>query len=141
MITRTLASEEQHTATYQQRKTHLKHLKMMRLVFLGLLLMLPAATAVSEDTEGSADNGLSDDEDLYTTQSIAVNRGVESPGEVAGVKDAADHLTMIIIIVAVAAVILSGVVIITVLLVRRRLHNRQQGIYFVPTEQDKKEAI
>ncbi|XP_040020690.2 uncharacterized protein LOC120810314 isoform X1 [Gasterosteus aculeatus] len=122
--------------------TSIKHLKMMRLVFLGLLLMLPAATAVSEDTDGSADGGIGaiiDDEDLFVQESRDLDG--ESPGEVAGVKEAADHLTMIIIIVAVAALILSAVVIITVVLVRRRLHNRQQGIYFVPAEQDQKEAI
>ncbi|XP_068426903.1 uncharacterized protein si:dkey-262k9.2 [Clinocottus analis] len=114
-----------------------EHLKMMRLLFLCLLLMLPAASAVSEETEGSADDGLDDDEDSIRRTDLDPH----DPSEPAGVKETQDHLTLIIIIVAVAVLTLAGAAIITIVLVRRHLHNRQQGIYFVPTEQDQKGAI
>ncbi|XP_034408915.1 uncharacterized protein si:dkey-262k9.2 isoform X2 [Cyclopterus lumpus] len=110
---------------------------MMRLLFLCLLLMLPAAPAVSEETEGSADGGLDDDEDSVRPK----DRDLHGPAEPVGGKETHDHLTLIIIIVAVVVLTLSGAAIITLLLVRRRLHNRQQGIYFVPAEQDQKGAI
>ncbi|XP_056300601.1 uncharacterized protein si:dkey-262k9.2 isoform X1 [Pseudoliparis swirei] len=116
-----------------------QHLKMMRLLILCLLLMLPAAPAVSEETEASADGGLDDDDEDSSIEKVV--RNLHGPGEPAGVKETQDNLILIIIIVAVAVLTLSGAAIITLVLVRRHLHNRQQGIYFVPTEQDQKGAI
>ncbi|KAM9353707.1 uncharacterized protein ABDE67_006099 [Symphorus nematophorus] len=113
---------------------------MMRLLFLCLLL-LPAATAVSEESEGSAD-GDEDDEDLLEVDSFIPNRGQPASDSFAdkttGEENSSDQLTLIIIIVAVTALTLSVAAIVTVMLVRRHMHVRQQGIYSVPTEQDQK---
>ncbi|KAK9513630.1 hypothetical protein VZT92_027146 [Zoarces viviparus] len=110
---------------------------MMRLLFLCLLLMLPAAPAVSEDNEGSADGEPVDDDEDFEPITAVDDGSRKSAGE----KDTPDNFTLIIIVVAVVVLTLSGAAIITVLLVRRHLHNRQQGIYFVPTEQDQKGAV
>ncbi|XP_070691147.1 uncharacterized protein [Pempheris klunzingeri] len=116
---------------------------MMRLLFLCLLL-LPAATAVSEETEGSADAGL-DDEDLFVKD---VNPGVNAKlpsgsavDRTTGVEGSSDQFTLVVIIVAATVVTLSVAAVITIMLVRRHMHSRQQGIYSVPTEQDQKMAV
>ncbi|XP_051261615.1 uncharacterized protein si:dkey-262k9.2 isoform X2 [Dicentrarchus labrax] len=123
-----------------------EHLKMMRLLFLCLLLLLPAATAVSEEDEGSADGGLeNDDEDLYRlSKRIPDVSTTDYPGSLsdkATGEEGSDQLTMIIIIVAVTALTLSVAVIVVIMLVRRHMHKRQQGVYSVPTEQDQKGAV
>ncbi|XP_062278672.1 uncharacterized protein si:dkey-262k9.2 isoform X2 [Scomber scombrus] len=109
-----------------------QHLKMMRLLFLCLLL--PAATALSEDNEGSAVGGL-DDEDLYDQKGILTNIAPGSVGKTKGEEDTSDQFTLIVIIVAVTVLTLSVAAVVTIMLVRRHMHNRQQGIYSVPTEQ------
>lgn len=113
---------------------------MMRLLFLCLLL-LPAATGVSEPNEGSAD-GDTDDEDPIEDVVIPVLRDEQGPilhaGKTVGTEDSSDQLTMIVIIVAVAALTLSIAAIVTIMLVRRHMQHRQQGIYTVPIEQRQK---
>ncbi|XP_034084096.1 uncharacterized protein si:dkey-262k9.2 isoform X1 [Gymnodraco acuticeps] len=109
------------------------HLKMMRLLFLCLMLLLPAASAVSE-LEGSADGVPDDDEDsviLKPSDSRLAESVTEGP----------DQFTLIIIIVAVAMLTISGAAIIITMLVRRKMRNREQGIYSVPTEQDQKGTV
>ncbi|XP_053289541.1 uncharacterized protein si:dkey-262k9.2 isoform X1 [Pleuronectes platessa] len=138
---------------------------MMRLLFLCLLLLLPAASAASEDTEGSGVDEM-DDEDLTTKKGVAIpnsggssvldkttgeedKSGVAIPNsggstvldKTTGEEDKSDQLTVIIIIVAVCVLALSVATIITVLFVRRRMHSRQQGIYSVPAEQDNKGPV
>ncbi|XP_069394034.1 uncharacterized protein [Paralichthys olivaceus] len=115
---------------------------MMRLLFLCLLLLLPAAT-VSEEREGSGDDDM-DDEDFEKGYTGAPNQN--SPGSSfvnknTGGEDKSDQLTLIIIIVAVTVLTLSVATIVTVILVRRHMHSRQQGVYSVPTEQDHKGAV
>ncbi|XP_041798943.1 uncharacterized protein si:dkey-262k9.2 isoform X2 [Chelmon rostratus] len=121
--------------------TPAEHLKMMRFLFLCLLLLLPAATAVSEELEGSADGGL-DDEDLHEETLIPNVRGRPASGSLAdkttGEDKTSDQFTLIVIVVVVTALTLSVAAIVTIMLVRRHMHNRQQGIYSVPTEQDQK---
>ncbi|KAL7393135.1 hypothetical protein ABVT39_006952 [Epinephelus coioides] len=119
-----------------------EHLKMMRLLFLCLLLLLPAATAVSEEIEGSADDGPDDDddEDLYS-QRTNTDLGATAADKTTGIENAADNFTVIVIVVAVAVLVLSVAAIVTIMLVRRHAHNRQQGVYSVPTEQDQKGAV
>ncbi|XP_035527671.1 uncharacterized protein si:dkey-262k9.2 [Morone saxatilis] len=123
-----------------------EHLKMMRLLFLCLLLLLPAATAFSEEDEGSADGGLeNDDEDLNgPLKQIPDVFTADYPGSLSdkatGV-EGSDQLTMIIIIVAVTALTLSVAAVVVIMLVRRRMHKRQQGVYSVPAEQDQKGAV
>ncbi|GAA6224968.1 uncharacterized protein si:dkey-262k9.2 isoform X2 [Lates japonicus] len=120
-----------------------KHLKMMRLLFVCLLLLLPAATAVSEESEGSADDEI-DDEDLYATVKKYPNGhapGSSMVDKTTGEAEKSDQLTLIVIVVAVAVVALSVAVIVAVLLVRRHMHSRQQGVYSVPAEQDQKGAV
>lgn len=119
-----------------------QHLKMMRLLFLCLLLLLPAASAVSEEIEGSADSDV-DDEDLYQTEKSPLDNGLDpgTPGKTRGAEDDSDKLTLIIIVVAATVLALSVAAIVTIILVRRQMHKRQQGIYSVPTEQDQKGAI
>ncbi|XP_037639929.1 uncharacterized protein si:dkey-262k9.2 isoform X1 [Sebastes umbrosus] len=121
-----------------------EHLKMMRLLFLCLLLLLPAATAVSEEIEGSADDLDDDDEDMFV-QKIEQDQSAELHNQGAdkttGVEESPSQLTLIIIIVAVVVLTLSGAAIVTTLLVRRHMKNRERGIYFVPTEQDQKGAV
>lgn len=113
----------------------------MRLLFLCLLLLLPAATAVSKDIEGSANDGLEDDdEDLYT-QRMNTDVGASAADKTTGVEKTADKFTLIVIVVAVAVLVLSVAAIVTIMLVRRHTHNRQQGVYTVPTEQDQKGAV
>ncbi|XP_044063566.1 uncharacterized protein si:dkey-262k9.2 isoform X2 [Siniperca chuatsi] len=115
---------------------------MMRLLFLCLLL-LPAATAVSEDNEGSAD-GDSDDEDLNALVVITTDPPTDDIAlidKAKSVEDTADHFTLIVIVVAVTVLTLSVATISTIILVRRHMHNRQQGIYSVPTEQDQKVSV
>ncbi|XP_071324448.1 uncharacterized protein [Trachinotus anak] len=116
-----------------------EHLKMMRLLFLCLLLLLPAATALSEESEGSADDDM-DDEDLYgKAGSPEVQSKHSRDSTVVG--KTTDQLTLIIIVVAVAVVALSVAAIVTIVLIKRRIHSRQQGVYSVPTEQDQKGAV
>ncbi|XP_034729052.1 uncharacterized protein si:dkey-262k9.2 [Etheostoma cragini] len=110
---------------------------MMRLLFLCLLLLLPAATALSKEIEGSADGDLDDDEDFIGSAEIP--RHGSGADKTTGLKE--DQSTMIIIIVAVVALTLLVAVIAAIILVRRHKYNRQQGIYSVPTEQDQKGAV
>ncbi|XP_042346031.1 uncharacterized protein si:dkey-262k9.2 isoform X2 [Plectropomus leopardus] len=117
------------------------HLKMMRLLFLCLLLLLPAATAVSDDLEGSTDDGLEDDDEDLHSQDVSPELGNSAADKTTGVEKTEDQFTLIVIVVAVAVLALSIAAIVTVMLVRRHMHNRQQGIYSVPTEQDKKGAV
>ncbi|KAM9310772.1 uncharacterized protein KZ484_026596 isoform 2-T2 [Pholidichthys leucotaenia] len=112
---------------------HLNHLKMTRLLFLCLLLLLPAAAAVYE---GSAGDELDDDEDN-------VRRGkmpITFADKTTGVEDSA-RVTLIVIIVAATVLALSVAAVVTIIVIRRKMHSRQQGIYSVPTEQDQKGAI
>ncbi|XP_071751461.1 uncharacterized protein LOC139908606 [Centroberyx gerrardi] len=118
---------------------------MMRLLFLCLLL--PAATASSEESEGSAVEGL-DDEDLFKSNEIPGQKSIlveSDPGSIVdkttGVAETSDQFTLIIIVVAVSVVALSVAAIVAIVLVRRRMHNRQQGIYSVPAEQGQKGAV
>ncbi|XP_060936618.1 uncharacterized protein si:dkey-262k9.2 [Limanda limanda] len=118
---------------------------MMRLLFLCLLLLLPAASAASEDTEGSADDGI-DDEDFTPRKGIPVGHIPNSSDstvldKTTGEEEKSDQLTVIIIIVAVCVLTLSIATIITVIFVRRRMNSRQQGIYSVPAEQDHKGPV
>ncbi|XP_071324447.1 uncharacterized protein [Trachinotus anak] len=122
-----------------------EHLKMMRLLFLCLLLLLPAATALSEESEGSADDDM-DDEDLYGkagSPEVQSKHSRDSTvvGKTTGEEEKSDQLTLIIIVVAVAVVALSVAAIVTIVLIKRRIHSRQQGVYSVPTEQDQKGAV
>ncbi|KAM9310774.1 uncharacterized protein KZ484_026596 isoform 4-T4 [Pholidichthys leucotaenia] len=112
---------------------HAAHLKMTRLLFLCLLLLLPAAAAVYE---GSAGDELDDDEDN-------VRRGkmpITFADKTTGVEDSA-RVTLIVIIVAATVLALSVAAVVTIIVIRRKMHSRQQGIYSVPTEQDQKGAI
>ncbi|KAM3615183.1 uncharacterized protein V6R79_024551 [Siganus canaliculatus] len=112
---------------------------MMRLLFLCLLL-LPAATVLSKEIEGSADGDV-DDEDLSEVDVPEISVG-SATGTMAdktkAEQEPSDQFTLIVVVVAVTALTLSIAAIVTILLVRRHLHNRQQGIYSVPTEQDHK---
>ncbi|XP_076593797.1 uncharacterized protein LOC143324886 [Chaetodon auriga] len=113
---------------------------MMRFLFLCLLLLLPAATAVSKDVEGSADGGV-DDEDLQGEEILIPDvrdRLGSLVDKTTGADKTSDQFTMIVIIVVVTALTLSVAAIVTIMLVRRHMHNRQQGIYSVPTEQEQK---
>ncbi|XP_070823268.1 uncharacterized protein [Chaetodon trifascialis] len=115
---------------------------MMRFLFLCLLLLLPAATAVSEEVEGSADGGV-DDEDLHEEEILIPDvRGSLASGSLVdkttGADKTSDQFTMIVIIVVVTALTLSVAAIVTIMFVRRHMHSRQQGIYSVPTEQEQK---
>ncbi|XP_034553023.1 uncharacterized protein si:dkey-262k9.2 isoform X2 [Notolabrus celidotus] len=116
---------------------------MMRLLFLCLLLLLPAATVLSEEIYGSGDEGL-DDEDLYNRIDNSVNHAAGSNvDKTTGAEGASEEnkFTLIVIIAAVAVLTLSVAAIVTIMLVRRRMQYRQQGIYSVPTEQDQKGAV
>ncbi|KAM8735856.1 uncharacterized protein AB9X84_024173 isoform 1-T1 [Acanthopagrus schlegelii] len=117
------------------------HLKMMRLLFLCLLLLLPAATAVSEESEGSAEGEL-DDEDLNADALMPGTRsGPANDSDTAkatGEDQDSDQFTMIVIIVAATALTLSVAAIVTIMLVRRHMHKPQHGVYSVPTEQEQK---
>uniref|UniRef100_UPI0037E7D46B uncharacterized protein isoform X1 n=2 Tax=Semicossyphus pulcher TaxID=241346 RepID=UPI0037E7D46B len=123
-----------------------EHLKMMRLLFLCVLLLLPAATAVSEEIEGSADGGV-DDEDLYEKRvipDVSGGRASDSNADkTTGVEETTEEnkMTLIVIVVAVTVLTLSVAAIVTIMLVRRRMQYRQQGIYSVPTEQNQKGGV
>lgn len=112
---------------------------MMRLLFLCLLL--PTATVYSEEPEGSAFD-LDDEDMLYSSsKTLALNPLDRMPdsGKTTGEDSDSDQLTMIIIIVAAVVLTLSVVAIVVTYLVRRHMQQQQQqGIYSVPTEQDKK---
>ncbi|XP_047216593.1 uncharacterized protein si:dkey-262k9.2 isoform X6 [Girardinichthys multiradiatus] len=112
------------------------HLKMMRLLFLCVLLLLPAATVHSEEFEGSAND--SDDEDLdeingtpFAEGSQAENKSQENDGQTA----------LIISVAVVASVVLLVTAITAIMLKKRQKLKQQQGIYSIPTEQNQKEAI
>ncbi|XP_065813716.1 uncharacterized protein si:dkey-262k9.2 isoform X2 [Labrus bergylta] len=118
-----------------------RHLKMMRLLFLCLLL--PAATAVSEVTEGSGDFGV-DDEDLIGRAGVLWEHPSGSNADkTTGVDETSEDnkFTLIIVITAVTVLTLSVAAIVTIMLVRRKMQYREQGIYSVPTEQDQKRAV
>lgn len=118
----------------------LEHLKMMRLLLLCLLL--PTATAYSEDREDPNGSGYGDaddddvDELFPTRSSIAGN-----PDKATGEDNDSGQITLIVIVVAVVVVALSVAAVITYILVKRRMNKQQQGIYTVPIDQDKKEAV
>lgn len=119
---------------------------MMRLLFLFLLLLLPATTVVSEEIEGSGDED-GDDEDLVHKPVIPEVSGERAAGsnvdKNTGKDQTADEnkFTLIVIIAAVTVLTLSVAAIVTIMLVRRHMQYRQQGIYSVPTEQDQKGAV
>ncbi|XP_060906693.1 uncharacterized protein si:dkey-262k9.2 isoform X1 [Labrus mixtus] len=119
---------------------------MMRLLFLCLLLLLPAATAVSEVTEGSGDFDV-DDEDLVGRNVISDilrdHPSVSNADKTTGVDETSEDnkFTLIIVITAVTVLTLSVAAIVTIMLVRRKMQYREQGIYSVPTEQDQKRAV
>ncbi|KAM9852373.1 uncharacterized protein ACBR49_005454 [Aulostomus maculatus] len=114
---------------------------MMRLLFLCLLLLLPAATALSEEAEGSAIDGM-DDEDLYDKTDTRRKSDTDSLMDKAkGSEGSTGNSLLIIIITGVTVMTLLAGAIVAVILVRRRMHNRQQGIYGVPTEQNQKGAV
>ncbi|XP_058504293.1 uncharacterized protein si:dkey-262k9.2 isoform X1 [Solea solea] len=121
--------------------TPTEHLKMMRLLFLCVLLLLPAATAVSDESEGSGDDD-TDDEDLSKINDVhnKHSRGSSTVDKTTG-EENTDQLVLVITVVAVAVVALSVAAIVAVMLVRRRMHSRQQGVYSVPTEQDHKGGV
>ncbi|XP_021172114.2 uncharacterized protein si:dkey-262k9.2 [Fundulus heteroclitus] len=114
---------------------------MMRLLFLCVLLLLPAATVLAEDFEGSADE--SDDEDiiadkrgrLLTEQETAIgsSHNDESTQE--------SPIPIPIIIAVVVLVALSVIAVVAIMLMKRRKLKQQQGIYSVPVEQNHKEAV
>lgn len=108
---------------------------MMRLLLLCLLL--PTATAYSEDLNGSGDG--SDDEDLYRATKVGDSLAI--PDKSSGEDSESDQITLTIIVVAVVVVALSVAAIIGFILVRRHKNKHQQGIYTVPIDQDKKEAV
>ncbi|KAF7665754.1 hypothetical protein LDENG_00132500 [Lucifuga dentata] len=133
--------------TYQQctesTAQQLHHLKMIRL--LVLCLLLHAATASSEVTEGSGGEGI-DDEDLYNEKlspGQTSNLGKSAPGSTVdrSTGETSDQFSLIVIAIAVTLLALSVAVVIAVMLARRHMHNRQQGIYSVPTEQDQKAPV
>lgn len=64
-----------------------------------------------------------------------------NPGKATGEDSESDQITLIIIVVAVVLVALSIAAVIAYILVRRRMNKQQQGIYTVPIDQDKKEAV
>ncbi|KAK2844423.1 hypothetical protein Q5P01_011082 [Channa striata] len=111
------------------------HLKMMRLLFLCLLLL---RAAVSEEHEGSAFDDTDDEDIAFKINRITVSTVAN---EAKGEQDDSNKLTVIIIVVAATVLALSVAAIVITLLVRRRMHSQQQGIYSVPTEQDKKGDI
>ncbi|XP_061919151.1 uncharacterized protein si:dkey-262k9.2 isoform X2 [Entelurus aequoreus] len=119
----------------------LLYLKMMRLLLLCLLL--PTTTVFSDEFEGSAGDGL-DDEDSFEENEIIEFHDRGGSGtfvdKTKGEEDPTDQFTLIVIVVAVSMLALSVAAIVAVILVRRRMH-KQQGIYSVPTEQDQKEAV
>ncbi|KAM8826291.1 uncharacterized protein ACB058_019633 [Synchiropus picturatus] len=113
---------------------------MMRLLFLCALLLLPAATVLSEDIEASG-NDDQDDEDIYND---TVRNNLGSAGSVIDKTTGADtteQLTVVVIVVAVTVLALSVAAIVAIMLVRRHMHRRRQGIYSVPTEQHHKAAV
>ncbi|XP_004077853.1 uncharacterized protein LOC101173652 [Oryzias latipes] len=114
---------------------------MMRLLFLSLLLLLPAASA-SDDTEGSA-SFESDDEDMPTmkTHGGVVGSFPKRDQSTGSTEDSKEGQVLVIAIVAVVAVLVLTIVIVAVVCVRRRKLNQEQGIYTVPTEQGHKIAI
>nr|XP_057939684.1 uncharacterized protein si:dkey-262k9.2 [Doryrhamphus excisus]XP_057939685.1 uncharacterized protein si:dkey-262k9.2 [Doryrhamphus excisus]XP_057939686.1 uncharacterized protein si:dkey-262k9.2 [Doryrhamphus excisus] len=115
---------------------------MMRLLFLCLLL--PTSIVFSDGFEGSADDGM-DDEDPFDENEITEVQDRGGSGtfvdKTKGEEDTSDQFTLIVIIVAVSMLTLSVAAIVAVILVRRRMHKQQQGIYSVPTEQDQKGAV
>lgn len=108
----------------------------MRLLLLCLLL--PTATAYSEGINGSGDDSLPDDEDIYPT--INPKYG-GNPDKTTGEDSDSDQITLTIIVVAVVVLALSVAAVIAYILVRKRMNKQQQGIYTVPIDQDKKEAV
>lgn len=103
------------------------------------LLLLPAATAFSEETEGSANGDVDDEDGIEEETVIAETAGIDLIADkTTGAEGNPDQITMIVIIVAVAALTLSVSAIVTIMLVRRHMQKREQGIYSVPTEQDQK---
>ncbi|KAF6739620.1 hypothetical protein FQA47_004901 [Oryzias melastigma] len=115
---------------------------MMRLLFLSLLLLLPAASALSTKYEGSghsdSEYGDDDDYDAVPMTSIPLGKVVDkSPGS----ENSNEGQVLVIAIVVAVAVLVLTIVIVAVTCVRRRMQNREQGIYTVPTEQNHKMPI
>ncbi|XP_064803982.1 uncharacterized protein LOC135522026 isoform X4 [Oncorhynchus masou masou] len=143
--------------------TRLEHWKMLRLLFLCLIVTLQGAAASSEESEGSADAAGGDDEDLFKQngrddedlfkQNVIPNlrndyvviepetNDIVDTNKATGEKVGEDGFTTIVIIVAVSVVALSIAVIVAIVLVRRRMHNRPQGVYSVPAEQGMKGTV
>lgn len=110
---------------------------MMRLLLLCLLL--PTATAYSEDINGSGDESDEEnDDEIFPTLNTKFGG---SPGKATGEDSDSDQITLTIIVVAVVVLVLSVAAVIAYILVRRRMNKQQQGIYSVPIDQDKKEAV
>ncbi|XP_052472354.1 uncharacterized protein si:dkey-262k9.2 isoform X3 [Carassius gibelio] len=123
--------------------------KMLRLLFL--FLILGGAAATSEDTEGdSSGDVMEDDEDyvfkgkvVHTVYSDPVNIPKQSPGsdKSTGEDAANEGGTLVIILAAVSVIVLAIGGIVAIVLFRRYLQSREQGVYSVPAEQGQKAAV
>ncbi|CAL9705931.1 unnamed protein product [Knipowitschia caucasica] len=111
---------------------------MMRLLLLCLLLPTTAGYSIKDGDELNGSGDDPDDEDLLATPEHNVAGDL---GKTTGDGQESDQITLIIIVVAVVAVALSIVAIIAIILVRRHRNKQQQGIYSVPIDQDKKDAV
>ncbi|KAM4568455.1 uncharacterized protein V3H82_012640 isoform 1-T3 [Fundulus diaphanus] len=114
---------------------------MMRLLFLCVLLLLPAATVLSEEFEGSADE--SDDEDMIVRKDVRFHTKQETPYEGSHSDESRQEspIPIPIIIAVVVLVALSVIAVVAIMLMKRRKLKQQQGIYSVPVEQNHKEAV
>ncbi|XP_037836065.1 uncharacterized protein si:dkey-262k9.2 isoform X2 [Kryptolebias marmoratus] len=114
---------------------------MMRLVFLSLLLLLPAATAASDDEDGSGDyaDTDSDDEDISRKGSPPVFSG--KTDKTTHEEESLDKMPLIIIVVVATVLTLTIASIAAIMLAKRNIRLQQQAVYSVPTEQNQKEAI
>ncbi|RVE62534.1 hypothetical protein OJAV_G00157970 [Oryzias javanicus] len=117
---------------------HFHHLKMMRLLFLSLLLLLPATPALSNDYEGSTPYDSDDEDDINPMTNIPLGN---APDKSTGSENSNEGQVLVIAIVVAVAVLVLTIVIVAVTCVRRRMQNREQGIYTVPTEQNHKTPI
>ncbi|XP_065136739.1 uncharacterized protein [Paramisgurnus dabryanus] len=124
----------------------LKNKKMLRLLFVFLILRCAAVASEDIESSGKCGDENSDDECDETAISRRLpmndNPGLDqrSKGEMDESK-ADEKGTLIIVIAAVSVVALAIVAVIAIVFFRRYLRSQEQGVYTMPVDQVQKAAV
>ncbi|XP_055053078.1 uncharacterized protein [Misgurnus anguillicaudatus] len=125
----------------------LKNKKMLRLLFVFLILRCAAVAAQEIESSGNACGDENNDDECDDTVTPRRTRPLSdagfdqmSKGEIDESK-ADEKGTLIIVIAAVSVVALAIVAVIAIVFFRRYLRSQEQGVYTMPVDQVQKAAV